>query len=169
MPADIIRTKRDGGTLSGAQIQSFVDGLVDGRWSDSQTAALAMAVLLRGMDNGETVTLTRAMTQSGQVLDWRDAGFHGPLLDKHSTGGVGDKLSLMLAPIVAACGAVVPMISGRGLGHTGGTLDKLQALPGYEVNPSHTRLRATLNAAGCAIVGAGPALAPADQIGRAHV
>ena len=162
-PAEIIRIKRDGGTLSGAQIQSFVDGLVDGCWSDSQAAALAMAVLLRGMDTHETVALTLAMTQSGQVLDWRDAGFHGPVLDKHSTGGVGDKLSLMLAPIVAACGAVVPMVSGRGLGHTGGTLDKLQALPGYRVDVDRATLLATLKDAGCAIVGASAQLAPADR------
>ena len=163
LAAEIIRAKRDGQVLNGAQIQSFVDGLVDGSWADSQAAALAMAVLLRGMDTDETVALTRAMTQSGQMLDWRDADLHGPVLDKHSTGGVGDKLSLMLAPIVAACGGVVPMISGRGLGHTGGTLDKLEALPGYRVDVDRATLLATLKAAGCAIVGASAQLAPADR------
>ncbi len=162
-PAETIRTKRDGGVLGGAQIDDFVHGLVDGRWADSQTAALAMAILLRGMDAAETVALTKAMMQSGTVLDWRDAAFAGPVLDKHSTGGVGDKVSLLLAPMLAACGAVVPMISGRGLGHTGGTLDKLEALPGYTVDVSPARLLATLRTAGCAIVGASADLAPADR------
>jgi thymidine phosphorylase len=160
---DIIRTKRDGGALSGAQIVQVVQGLVDGSWSDSQAAALAMAVLLRGMDTAETVALTRAMTHSGTVLQWADAGLPGPILDKHSTGGVGDKISLMLAPIVAACGGVVPMISGRGLGHTGGTLDKLEALPGYRVDLDRATLLATLKATGCAIVSASAELAPADR------
>ena len=163
LAADIIRTKRDGGELSAAQIQAFVDGLVSGDWSDSQAAALAMAIVLRGMQTAETVALTAAMTHSGQVLQWADAGLNGPILDKHSTGGVGDKLSLMLAPIVAACGGVVPMISGRGLGHTGGTLDKLEALPGYDTNPDRATLLATLRGAGCAIVGASAQLAPADR------
>jgi thymidine phosphorylase len=115
------------------------------------------------MDTAETVALTRAMTHSGQVLQWAGAGLHGPVLDKHSTGGVGDKLSLMLAPLVAACGGVVPMISGRGLGHTGGTLDKLEALPGYRVDLTHEALLAQLRGVGCAIVGAGSGLAPADR------
>jgi thymidine phosphorylase len=122
-----------------------------------------MAVLLRGMDTAETVALTRAMRDSGEVLDWTDAHFDGPVLDKHSTGGVGDKVSLLLGPIVAACGGVVPMISGRGLGHTGGTLDKLEALPGYNVTPDRDTLLDTLHAAGCAIVGASATLAPADR------
>ena len=161
--AEIIRSKRDGGRLSAAQIASFVDGLVSGAWADSQAAALAMAILLRGMDTQETVALTAAMTNSGRVLSWDDAGLNGPLLDKHSTGGVGDKLSLMLAPIVAACGGVVPMISGRGLGHTGGTLDKLEALSGYRTDPDRATLLATLREAGCAIVGASAELAPADR------
>ena len=130
-PAEIIRTKRDGGALDAAQIGAFVDGLAGRgaiRWSEGQVAALAMAVLLKGMDRDECVRLTQAMTHSGDVLDWSRAGLAGPIVDKHSTGGVGDKVSLMLAPIVAACGGVVPMVSGRGLGHTGGTLDKMQAL-----------------------------------------
>ncbi|MDP2008092.1 MAG: thymidine phosphorylase [Rubrivivax sp.] len=163
----IIAAKRDGGVLDTAQIEAFVHGLAHpegpGAWSDSQAAALAMAILLRGMNRDETVALTRAMTHSGEVLHWAASGLHGPLLDKHSTGGVGDKVSLMLAPIVAACGGVVPMVSGRGLGHTGGTLDKLEALPGYTVDPPRDRLLATLHAAGCAIVSASATLAPADR------
>lgn len=161
--ASVIATKRDGTALSATQVQHFVQGLVDGSWADSQVAALAMAIVLRGMDTTETVALTSAMTHSGQVLQWNDAGLHGPILDKHSTGGVGDKVSLMLAPIVAACGGVVPMVSGRGLGHTGGTLDKLEALPGYRCNVDHATLLAALRSAGCAIVGASAQVAPADR------
>ena len=163
LAAEIIRTKRDGLALSEAQIGAFVQGLVDGSWSEGQVAALAMAVLLRGMSPDEGVALTRAMTHSGEVLRWDQAGLRGPVLDKHSTGGVGDKVSLMLAPLLAACGAVVPMISGRGLGHTGGTLDKLQALPGYQIDPSRETLLKVLRDCGCAIVGAGANLAPADR------
>jgi thymidine phosphorylase len=166
LPAEVIRTKRDGHALSRPQIDAFVRGLVatgEGGWSDSQAAAMAMAILLRGMAPGETADLTDAMTHSGTVLDWSAAGLHGPVLDKHSTGGVGDKVSLMLAPMLAACGGVVPMVSGRGLGHTGGTLDKLEALPGYGVTPTHERLLQTLRTAGCAIVGASSDLAPADR------
>jgi thymidine phosphorylase len=161
LPQQVIATKRDGGVLSRAMIDAFVTGLVDGGWSDSQAAALAMAIVLRGMDRAETVALTEAMTASGEVLAW--PAHERPLLDKHSTGGVGDKVSLMLAPLLAACGALVPMISGRGLGHTGGTLDKLEALPGYTVNPAPEQLRAVLRGAGCAIVGASERLAPADR------
>ena len=163
LPAEIIRRKRDGAALSEAQIQAFVQGLVDGSWSEGQVAALAMAILLKGMGRAECVALTRAMTNSGELLRWDDAGLPGPLLDKHSTGGVGDKVSLVLAPIVAACGGVVPMVSGRGLGHTGGTLDKLQALPGYCVSPDPARLRQVLRQAGCAIIGPSARLAPADR------
>ncbi|MDI1246190.1 MAG: thymidine phosphorylase, partial [Rhodoferax sp.] len=119
---EIIRIKRDGQTLARAHIDAFVRGLVDGSWSEGQAAALTMAMFLKGMSRAETVGLTHAMTHSGLVMDWRAAHLNGPVLDKHSTGGVGDKVSLMLAPIVAACGGVVPMVSGRGLGHTGGTL-----------------------------------------------
>lgn len=169
-PAEVIRSKRDGQTLSRAQIDAFVHGLAaadgPGRWADSQAAAMAMAILLRGMSARETADLADAMTHSGTVLDWSaetGSGLHGPALDKHSTGGVGDKVSLMLAPMLAACGAVVPMISGRGLAHTGGTLDKLEALPGYRVNPPHAQLLQTLRTAGCAIVGASSDLAPADR------
>ncbi len=163
LPSELIRHKRDGGALSARQIRDFVRGLVDGSWSDAQVGALAMAIVLRGMDAAETVALTDAMTRSGEVLDWSQEGFAGPVLDKHSTGGVGDKVSLVLAPLLAACGAVVPMLSGRGLGHTGGTLDKLEALPGYAVEPSRGRLAAVLHNAGCAIVGASASLAPADR------
>ncbi|MDH4050146.1 MAG: thymidine phosphorylase [Rubrivivax sp.] len=163
LPQEIIRRKRDGLTLSATEIEAFARGLAEGGWSDAQVAALAMAIVLRGMDTTETVTLTEAMTGSGERLHWAGAGLSGPVLDKHSTGGVGDKVSLLLAPIVAACGGLVPMISGRGLGHTGGTLDKLEALPGYTVAPSSAQLRQTLRAAGCAIVGASARLAPADR------
>jgi thymidine phosphorylase len=165
LPQQVIAAKRDGHALSRPMIEDFVAGLVDGRWSDSQAAALAMAIVLRGMDAAETVALTEAMTHSGEVLDWRASGFDGPVLDKHSTGGVGDKVSLMLAPIVAAAGAgvIVPMVSGRGLGHTGGTLDKLEALPGFGVDLPREQLHATLRAAGCAIVGASDRIAPADR------
>jgi len=163
LAAEIIRTKRDGHALDQAQIEAFVRGLVDASWSEGQVAALAMATLLRGMSRSECVALTRAMTASGEVLRWDDAGLRGPVLDKHSTGGVGDKTSLVLAPLVAACGGVVPMISGRSLGHTGGTLDKLEALPGYRVDPPREQLLAVLRDAGCAIVGAGAQLAPADR------
>src|SRR5688572_3787126 len=122
-----------------------------------------MAICLRGMTQAETTALTRAMTASGTVLDWSRERFGRPVLDKHSTGGVGDKVSLLLAPIVAACGGIVPMVSGRGLGHTGGTLDKLDSIPGYQSEVPLTRLRSTLHEAGCAIVGQTAELAPADR------
>src|SRR5437763_1388237 len=127
---EIIRRKRDGQPLDRSHIESFVRGLVDESWSDAQAAAMAMAVFLRGMSHEETVSLTDAMTRSGATLDWRNS-FPGPILDKHSTGGVGDKVSLVLAPLVAACGGIVPMVSGHGLDHTGGTLDKLESIRGY--------------------------------------
>ena len=160
---EIIRIKRDGHSLSRAHIDTFVRGLVDVSWSEGQAAALAMAMFLKGMSKDETVHLTQAMTHSGLVLDWGAASFHGPILDKHSTGGVGDKVSLMLAPMVAACGGVVPMISGRGLGHTGGTLDKLGCIPGYQCMPDLATLRQALGTAGCAIIGQTAELAPADR------
>jgi thymidine phosphorylase len=160
---ELIRAKRDGHALDDAQIDAFVRGLVTRAWSEGQVAALAMAVCWRGMTRAETVALTRAMTRSGTVLDWSRAKLPGPIVDKHSTGGVGDKVSLVLAPIVAACGGVVPMVSGRGLGHTGGTLDKLASLPGYTIAPPRAQLLRTLRAAGCAIVGASARVAPADR------
>jgi thymidine phosphorylase len=160
---EIIRAKREGRVLDDAQIEAFVRGVATRSWSEGQVAALAMAICVRGMTRDETVALTRAMTASGQVLDWSRERFGRPVLDKHSTGGVGDKVSLLLAPIVAACGAVVPMVSGRGLGHTGGTLDKLCSLPGYQVTPSRRALLSALHSAGCAIVGPSARIAPADR------
>jgi len=159
--AELIRKKRDGAPLSDEAISTLVAGIVDGSVSDAQIAAFAMAVYFRGMTRAECASLTRAMTRSGSVLDWSDTS--APILDKHSTGGVGDKVSLILAPVVAACGGVVPMISGRGLGHTGGTLDKLSSVPGYDVAPDLTRFRAAVREAGCAIVGQTADLAPADR------
>jgi thymidine phosphorylase len=161
--AELIRRKRDGGELSAAELEQLVAGIADGTVTDAQVGALAMAIVWRGMSAAERVALTGAMTRSGDVLDWSDSGLAGPVLDKHSTGGVGDKVSLLLAPIVAACGAAVPMISGRGLGHTGGTLDKLESIPGYEVAPEPARLQRAVARAGCAIVGQTARLAPADR------
>ena len=161
-PQEIIRNKRDGAVLSDAEIEFMVDGLTSGAISESQIGAFAMAVFFNGMNMAERVALTRAMTHSGTVLDWSDAGFEGPVLDKHSTGGIGDKVSLILAPVMAACGAAVPMISGRGLGHSGGTLDKLDSIPGYNTTPDLATLRKTVKQAGCAIIGQTAELAPAD-------
>jgi len=163
LPQEIVRRKRDGVTLSEAEIEFFVSGLADGSIGEGQVAAFAMAVFFRGMDMAERVALTRAMMRSGDQLSWRDTGLDGPVLDKHSTGGVGDKVSLMLAPIVAACGAFVPMISGRGLGHTGGTLDKLESIPGYTTQPDNDRFRQVVREVGCAIIGQTGNLAPADK------
>jgi len=160
---EIIRAKREGCALDAAQIDAFVQGLTSRSWSEGQVAALAMAICLRGMTRAETTLLTRAMAASGERLDWSRETWPGPMLDKHSTGGVGDKVSLVLAPMLAACGAVVPMVSGRGLGHSGGTLDKLEALPGYRTTPDRAVLLRTLHDAGCAIVGASARIAPADR------
>jgi thymidine phosphorylase len=160
LAAELIRRKRDGGELSAEEIEFLVAGITDGSVSDAQVGALAMAIVWRGMSKAERIALTGAMRDSGDVLTW-DAGDR--ILDKHSTGGVGDKVSLLLAPIVAACGGSVPMISGRGLGHTGGTLDKLQSIPGYDVAPDNAKLRAAVASAGCAIVGQTARLAPADR------
>ena len=159
---EIIRRKRDGHSLERMHIDAFVHGLVDHSWSDAQAAAMAMALFLEGMSHEETMALTDAMTRSGTILDW-SSGFPGPILDKHSSGGVGDKVSLVLAPVVAACGGIVPMISGRGLGHTGGTLDKLDSIPGYRTTVARDTLEAALRKAGCAIVGASAEIAPADR------
>ena len=133
--AEIIRKKRDRNVLTADEIQALVTGIADDSASDAQIAAFAMSVLLNGMDRQEAAALTLAMRDSGDVFDWSD--LPGPVVDKHSTGGVGDNVSLMLAPIVAACGAYVPMISGRGLGHTGGTLDKMETIPGYIATPDN--------------------------------
>ena len=161
LPQEIIRRKRDGIALSGDEISFLVAGLTDGRVTEGQVAAFAMAVFFQDMDKDERVALTLAMRDSGDVLEWPDAG--GPVLDKHSTGGVGDNVSLMLAPIVAACGGIVPMISGRGLGHTGGTLDKLDSIPGYTTQPDNDLFRRAVAQAGCAIIGQTGDLAPADK------
>jgi thymidine phosphorylase len=160
LASEVIRRKRDGYALTTEEIGFLVDGITDGSLSDAQVGALAMAMFLRGMEQDERVALTSAMTHSGEVLQW-DLG--RPVLDKHSTGGVGDKVSLMLAPIVAACGGAVPMISGRGLGHTGGTLDKLDSVPGYDTRPDVQRLQRVVDEVGCAIVGQTAEVAPADR------
>ena len=162
LPQEIIRAKRDGGRLTDAHITQFVAGLTDGSVGDGQAAALAMAIYFQGMDTAERVALTRAMSQSGSTMHWDRADLHGPVLDKHSTGGVGDKVSLMLAPLVAACGAHVPMISGRGLGHTGGTFDKLESIPGYCTRPDNELFHRVVVEVGCAIIGQTSDLAPAD-------
>ncbi len=163
LPQEVIRAKRDGRALADEEIAFFVGGLTDGTISEGQAAAFAMAVFFRGMTRAETVALTRAMRDSGTVLDWSDADLPGPALDKHSTGGVGDKISLMLAPIVAACGGAVPMISGRGLGHSGGTLDKMDALAGYTTAPDNALFRRVVREVGCAVIGQTADLAPADR------
>jgi thymidine phosphorylase len=163
LPQEVIRAKRDGRALADEEIAFFVGGLTDGSISEGQAAAFAMAVYFRGMTRAETVALTCAMRDSGTVLDWSEADLPGPALDKHSTGGVGDKISLMLAPIVAACGGAVPMISGRGLGHSGGTLDKMDALAGYTTAPDNALFRRVVREVGCAVIGQTSDLAPADR------
>ena len=164
LPQEIIRKKRDGQKLSAAEIKEFIEGVTAQRVTEGQVAAFCMATLLKKMEMDERVALTSSMAQSGRVMEWASANLPGPILDKHSTGGVGDKVSLMLAPILAACGAFVPMLSGRGLGHTGGTLDKMDAIPGYVSQPDTDLFKKTVREAGCAIIGATPDLAPADRI-----
>lgn len=161
LPQEVIRRKRNGEILSQDEIAGFIGSLARDELSEGQIGAFAMAVWFRGMSRAETVALTLAMRDSGQVLSWR--GLDRPVADKHSTGGVGDNVSLMLAPIAAACGLAVPMISGRGLGHTGGTLDKLESIPGYMIMPDEALFRKTVQEAGCAIIGQTGALAPADK------
>lgn len=160
---DIIRKKRDGGTLSAEQIDFLVAGLTDSSIPAEQISALAMAVFLNSMSAAEAGQLTMAMAASGIVLDWRTEGLDGPVVDKHSTGGVGDKVSFLLAPIAAACGCYVPMISGRGLGHTGGTTDKVESIPGYQSAPDFDLFREVVRTTGCAIIGQTENLAPADR------
>ena len=161
LPQEVIRAKRDGQILSEQAIKLFVSGLVDGRFSDSQVGAMAMAIFQQGLSVEEKVCFTTAMMQSGEVLDWQ--GFDGPIVDKHSTGGVGDKVSFMLAAIVAACGGYVPMISGRGLGHTGGTADKLESIAGFNVQPSINEFKGIVKDVGVAIISQTDNLAPADK------
>jgi pyrimidine-nucleoside phosphorylase len=158
---DLIRKKRDGSALSGVEITYLVDGCTDGSIPDYQMAAWLMAVVLRGMTREETAALTHAMLHSGEVLDF--SSLPARKVDKHSTGGVGDKTSLVLAPLVAAGGLYVPMISGRGLGHTGGTLDKLESIPGFRVGLSVSEFHRVLKACGCSMIGQTEKIAPADR------
>jgi thymidine phosphorylase len=160
LPQEVIRRKRDGAALSREEVKDFISGLTSGAVSEGQVAAFAMAVFFRGMSREEAVGLTLAMRDSGTVLQW---DLPGPVVDKHSSGGIGDNLSLMLAPMLAACGLYVPMISGRGLGHTGGTLDKLDSIPGYATQPGLELFRKATREAGCAIIGQTSDLAPADK------
>lgn len=161
LPQEIIRKKREQQELSKEEIQFFIKGITDGSIADCQTAALTMAIFLNGFSPTETTNLTLSMRDSGDILQWND--FDAPIVDKHSSGGVGDKVSLMLAPMLASCGAYVPMISGRGLGHTGGTLDKFDSIPGYQTNPDNQLFRQTVKEVGCAIIGQTSNLAPADK------
>ena len=160
LPQEIIRKKRDGSPLTRDEVREFIDGLTKGTITEGQVAAFAMAVFFKGMSAEEAVGLTLAMRDSGTVLEW---DMPGPVVDKHSTGGIGDNISLMLAPMLAACGCYVPMISGRGLGHTGGTLDKLDSIPGYTTQPDLTLFRKVVREAGCAFIGQTADLAPADK------
>jgi thymidine phosphorylase len=162
LPQEVIARKRDGEILTAGEIQSFIAGFADGSVSHAQAASFAMAVFFRDMTLTERVALTEAMRDSGTVLDWSD--LDAPAVDKHSTGGVGDNVSLMLGPILAACGVYVPMISGRGLGHTGGTLDKFDSIPGYTTQPDNALFRKVVKAAGVAIIGQTADLAPADKL-----
>ncbi len=160
LPQEIIRRKRDGDALSADEIEALIEGMTSGAVSEGQAAAFAMAVFFRGLSVDERVALTRTMTRSGTVLAW---DLPGPVVDKHSTGGVGDAVSLALAPAAAACGAYVPMIAGRGLGHTGGTLDKLDAVPSYTSQPDIDTFRRVVREVGCAIIGQTADLAPGDR------
>lgn len=163
LPQEIIRRKRDGHELSDEELRFFTNGIVDQSISEGQIAAFAMAVFFQGMKSREAVLLTLAMRDTGEVLSWQDLDLPGPVVDKHSTGGVGDSVSLMLGPMIAACGGYVPMISGRGLGHTGGTLDKLDSIPGYHSTPDIALFRKTVRDCGVAIIGQTGSLAPADK------
>ncbi|HEX8636741.1 MAG TPA: thymidine phosphorylase, partial [Pyrinomonadaceae bacterium] len=160
-PQELIGIKRDGKRLSDGEINAFVAGVCNGGWADYQTSALIMACYLNGLDAGEQAALTEAMLHSGDVLDFSD--IDAPVADKHSTGGVGDKTSMIIAPLVAVCGVAVPMISGRGLGHTGGTLDKLESITGYNVNLSAAEFRKVIRTCGYAMTGQTAEIAPADR------
>jgi pyrimidine-nucleoside phosphorylase len=159
---DVIRKKRDGQVLAEAEIAAFVEAATHGTWEKYQVSAMLMAIYFQGMNDTETAQLTAHMVGSGAKLDW--TSLPGPKVDKHSTGGVGDKTSLILAPLVAACGCVVPMMSGRGLGHTGGTLDKLESIPGFRVGLSIEEMRQALQATGLALIGQTAQIAPADKV-----
>ncbi|MDQ2819795.1 MAG: thymidine phosphorylase [Pseudomonadota bacterium] len=163
LPQEIVRKKRDGGALSAEEIQFFVKGITDNSVTEGQIAALAMAVYFNDMNMDERVAFTLAMRDSGQVMEWKSMNLPGPIVDKHSTGGVGDVVSLMLGPMIAACGGFVPMISGRGLGHTGGTLDKFDAIPGYCTVPDPELFRTVVKDVGVAIIGQTAQLAPSDK------
>ncbi len=160
-PQEIIAKKRDGKSLSDAEIGIFIDGVCDGGWADYQITALIMAMFVNGMNRREQNAITSAMLHSGTIMDFSD--IDAPKADKHSTGGVGDKTSLIIAPLAAACGIAVPMVSGRGLGHTGGTLDKLESIPGYNVNLSLTKLKTVMKACGFGLIGQTKQVAPADK------
>ena len=163
LPQETIRIKRDGGALDAVALGRIAGGIADGSLGDAQIGAFAMAVHYRGMTSAECAAFTLAVRDTGEVFDWRRESPPGPVLDKHSTGGVGDLVSLALGPMLAACGAWVPMIVGRGLAHTGGTLDKLESIPGYQSRPPPERVRKAMHDAGVAIVGAGDRIAPADR------
>ncbi len=163
LPQEVIRRKREGEILSAEEISNFIAGVTGNSVSEGQIGAFAMAVYFQGMNIDERIALTCAMRDSGEVMDWSADQLGGPILDKHSTGGVGDVVSLMLGPMIAACGGFVPMISGRGLGHTGGTLDKLDSIPGYTTSASESLFRQVVKDAGVAIVGQTGELAPADK------
>ncbi len=159
---DVIRKKRDGQKLTRDELAHFIDGATKKTWETYQVSAMLMAIVCRGLDDEETAELTALMVHSGTVLDW--TGIPGPMVDKHSAGGVGDKTTLVLVPLAAACGCKVPKMSGRGLAHTGGTLDKLEAIPGYRINLTPTEFRTAVREIGCAIIGQTTNLAPADKI-----
>ena len=161
LPQEIIRHKRNHQPLSTEEINFFIKGVTDGSIADCQIGALTMAIFLNGFDADETTALTAAMRDSGDILSWTE--LDAPVVDKHSSGGVGDKVSLMLAPLLASCGVYVPMISGRGLGHTGGTLDKFDSIPGYNTSPDNALFKKTVHEVGCAIIGQTSNLAPADK------
>ncbi|WP_162062506.1 thymidine phosphorylase [Vibrio taketomensis] len=163
LPQEIIRKKRDGEVLTADEINFFIQGVANDTVSEGQIAAFAMTIFFNEMTMDERIALTCAMRDSGMVIDWSHMNFGGPIVDKHSTGGVGDVTSLMLGPMVAACGGFVPMISGRGLGHTGGTLDKLEAIPGYNITPTNDVFGQVTKEAGVAIIGQTGDLAPADK------